>query len=73
MRAERIEEDDALETAIGVLLKALDDSEDATHRRNLMEIINPIVKMARIVGRGSPLKPREVEMGGVLAWCFHQA
>jgi hypothetical protein len=41
----RIKEDDTLETVIGVLSEALDDSGDATHRGNLMKFINPIVNV----------------------------
>jgi hypothetical protein len=40
----RIKEDDTLETVIGVLSEALDDSGDATHKGNLKKFINPIVK-----------------------------
>jgi hypothetical protein len=41
----RIKEDDTLETVIGVLSEALDDSGDATRRGNLMKSINPIVNV----------------------------
>ena len=41
----RIKEDDTLETVIGVLSEALDDSGEATHRGNLMKFINPIVNV----------------------------
>jgi hypothetical protein len=41
----KIKEHDTLETVIGVLSEALGDAGDATHRENLMKIVNPIVNV----------------------------
>jgi hypothetical protein len=60
----RIKEDDTLETVIGVLSEALDDSGDDIHRGNLMKIINPIVNVVlsikETVGEAASLVSRGV-------------